>query len=67
MMRSVPVTLALSLRNEGLAWRDVAQEIAWATGRRFTFDAVASACRRSDRERAMRESVSTQTAERAND
>ena len=40
LMRSVPVTLAQSLRNEGLAWRDVAQEIAWATGRRFTFDAV---------------------------
>ena len=64
MMRSVPVTLAQSLRNEGLAWRDVAQEIAWATGRRFTFDAVASACRRS-RLRAI-DAESTKWDERAN-
>lgn len=27
-----------------MAWRDVAQEIAWATGRKFSFDSVQNAC-----------------------
>jgi hypothetical protein len=45
-MKSVPVDLAMKLREEGCAWRDVAEEIAWTTGRRFAPDAVAAACRR---------------------
>lgn len=39
--------MARSLRAEGMAWRDVAQEIAWSTGRRFSFDAIQSACYRN--------------------
>jgi hypothetical protein len=45
-MKSVPVKMAKELRAEGMAWRDVVQEIAWATGRRFTADGVAAPCRR---------------------
>jgi hypothetical protein len=47
-MRSVvAVKLAMALRAEGMAWRDVVQEIAWATGRRFTHDGMAAACYRA--------------------
>ena len=46
-MRAVPVRMARSLRAEGMAWRDVAQEIAWSTGRRFSFDGIQSACYRT--------------------
>jgi hypothetical protein len=55
--RPVPIALALALRAEGMAWRDVAQEIAWKTGRRFTFDAVASACYRETRRAGARSPV----------
>lgn len=48
-MRTIPVKMAQELRDEGMAWRDVAQEIAWATGRIFTFDAVAAACYRENK------------------
>ena len=41
-MRSVPVELAMALRAEGMAWRDVVQEITWATGRRFSHDGIAA-------------------------
>jgi hypothetical protein len=40
----IPVHTARKLRSEGMAWRDVAQEIAWATGRKFSFDSVQNAC-----------------------
>jgi hypothetical protein len=43
-MKHVPVTWAERLKSEGMAWRDVAQELAWATGRKFSFDSVQGAC-----------------------
>lgn len=42
-MKHIPVHMAKGLRAEGMAWRDVSQEIAWATGRKFSFDSVQSA------------------------
>jgi hypothetical protein len=47
--RNVPVKLAIELRGEGCAWRDVVQELAWTTGRVFTADGVAAACRRAEK------------------
>jgi hypothetical protein len=35
-MKAVPIKMAKKLRSEGMAWRDVLQESAWATGDRFT-------------------------------
>lgn len=40
----IPIHTARKLRAEGMAWRDVAQEIAWATGRKFCFDSIQNAC-----------------------
>jgi hypothetical protein len=45
----IPIHTARKLRAEGMAWRDVAQEIAWATGRKFCFDSVQSACNSAKR------------------
>lgn len=43
---NIPVLMAEKLRREGVPWRDVAQEIAWATGRKFCFDSIPAAVRR---------------------
>jgi hypothetical protein len=49
-MKSVPIDIANELSDGGVAWRDVVQEIARATGRRFTADGVATGCGRHPNE-----------------
>lgn len=46
---NIPIHIAKKLRAEGMAWRDVAQEIAWGTGRKFSFDSIQGAVYRSRR------------------